>query len=203
MPTTAITSSKAYSALKRGEVLAVNMQIIELTAEEKALVGKIDFNPASERHDPTYWNAVGEASLQLMKLLAERNAIPEVRTKYFTDPEFNIGGRGRSRAGRFEKNGTRGEAIFRHVHFLKYLHYFLYGPTLPENISEAFSKKVEDIGFVTSSDIVPLGAFARKLTRENHLDVGEAAEEFFKLALECDLELHEARVIRDSARQAR
>jgi hypothetical protein len=183
--------------------LAVNMQMIELTADEKALVAKIDFNPEPERHDPTYWNAVGEASLQVMKLLAERKAIPEVRTKYFTDPEFNIGGRGRSRAGRFEKNGTHGEAIFRHAHFLKYLHYFLYGPALPDNVSDAFSKKVADIGFVTSSDIVPLGAFARKLTRENHLDVGEAAEEFFKLALECNLELNEARVIRDSVRQAR
>lgn len=184
-------------------MLTVNMHILELTAEEKALVAKINFNPASERHDPAYWNAVGEASVQLMKLLAGRKAIPEVRTKYFTDPEFNIGGRGRSRAGVFEKNGTRGEAIFRHVHFLRYLHYFLYGPALPDSVSDAFSKKVADIGFVTSSDIVPLGAFARKLAKENHLEVGEAAEEFFKLALECDLKLHEARVIRDSVKQAR
>lgn len=41
--------------------------------------------------------------------------------------EYFPGGRGRSRADVFEKNGTRGEAIFRHPHFLTYLRYFLYG----------------------------------------------------------------------------
>jgi hypothetical protein len=196
-----------YAALRRrlltGEVSLVNIRPIQFTAEEKAVLAKIDFNPASEKHDPAYWKAVGEASLQLMRLLTAREGIPEVRTKYFTDPDFNIGGRGRSRADRFEKNGTRGEAIFRHVHFLRYLHYFLYGPELPDNVIAAFRGRVADIGFVTSSDIIPLGEFARKLTRENRLDAGQAAEEFFKLALECDLALHESRSIRDSVKQAR
>jgi len=138
-----------------------------------------------------------------MRSLISRKAIPEVRTKYFTDPEFNVGGRGRSRADIFEKNGTCGEDIFRHTHFLKYLHYFLYGPDLPAEVAGAFRKKVFDIGFVTSSDIVPLGAFARQLTRTNRLDGGHAAEEFFKLALDCGLELYEARSIRDSVKTLR
>jgi len=38
-------------------------------------------------------------------------------------------------------------------------------------------------------------------TRENRLDAGETAEEFFKLALECDLALHESRSIRDSVKR--
>ena len=173
-------------------------------AEEKALVAKIDFNPSSrEPHDPGYWNAVGEAALGLMRSLIERKAIPEVRTKYFTDPDFNFGGRGRSRAGIFENNGTRGEAIFRHPHFLKYLHYFLYGPDLPQQVIEAFRQKIADIGFVTSSDIIPLGSFARQLTRTNRLDAGDPAEEFFKLALDCGVKLYEARSIRDSVKAAR
>lgn len=138
-----------------------------------------------------------------MKSLIARKAIPEVRTSYFNNPDLNIGGRGRSRAGIFEKNGTRGEAIFRHPHFLKYLHYFLYGPDLPPQVLEAFRQNVADIGFVTSSDIVPLGALARQLTRTNRLDSGDAAEEFFKLALDCGLELYEARSIRDSVKAAR
>lgn len=177
---------------------------VELTQREKELLSRIDFYPSSrESHDAGYWNGVGEASLALMRSLVARAAIPDIRTKYFTDPKFNVGGRGKSRAAVFEKNGTRGDAIFRHPHFLKYLHYFLYGPDLPEDVAAAFRKKVADIGFVTSSDIVPLGAFARRLTRTNTLNSGHAAEEFFKLALDCGLELHEARSIRDSVNAAR
>jgi len=177
---------------------------VELSAEEKALVDAIDFNPSSrDPHDPEYWNAVGEAALRLMRSLIARKAILEVRTKYFTDPDFNVGGRGRSRAGIFEKNGTSGEAIFRHPHFLKYLHYFLYGPDLPPQVIDVFRQKITDIGFITSSDIIPLGKFARQLVRTNRLDTNDPAEEFFKLALDCGLELYEARSIRDSVKTVR
>ncbi|MFZ1007506.1 MAG: hypothetical protein WAN65_11750 [Candidatus Sulfotelmatobacter sp.] len=94
------------------------MNCIELTAEEQGLLGRIDFQPISpNEHEPGYWNAVGDASLGLMKSLVARKAIPEVRTKYFTDPDFNIGGRGSSRADIFETHGTHGEAIFRHATF--------------------------------------------------------------------------------------
>jgi len=177
---------------------------IELTPEEQQQLDRIDFHPeSSENRDRAYWIGVGESALALMTLLIARKAIPEVRTKYFTDADFNVGGRGESRADIFKKNGTSGEAIFRHPHFLKYLHYFLYGPDLPPPVADEFRRKVADIGFVTSSDIVPLGAFARQLTRTHRLNGSDAAEEFFKLALECGLELHEARVIRDSVKQAR
>lgn len=179
------------------------MNCIELTVEEKALLGRIDFAPASPtRHDPEYWNAVGEAALRLMKSLIARKAIPAVRSKYFTDSDFNVGGRGRSRAQIFEKNGTYGEAIFKHPHFLKYLHYFLYGPNLPPIVIEAFQQKIAGLGHITSSDIVPLGAFARRLTRDHKLRGDDPAEEFFKLALDCGLERHEARSIRDSVKEA-
>ena len=83
---------------------------VELTEEERALVEKIDFNPSSEMHNADYWRAVGDAAHNLMGSLIARKAIPEVRTKFFTDPVFNIGGRGRSRSQIFEKNGTRGDA---------------------------------------------------------------------------------------------
>ena len=180
------------------------MSCIELMVEEKALLGRVDFAPASnEKHDPEHWNAVGEAALGLMESLIARKAIPDVRSKYFTDPDFNVGGRGRSRAQIFEKSGTHGEAIFRHPHFLKYLHYFLYGPDLPPAVIEAFRQKIAVMGPVTSSDIVPLGAFARQLVRNRRLRGDDPAEEFFKLALDCGLELYEARSIRDSVKAAR
>jgi hypothetical protein len=176
---------------------------IELTAEEKALVGKIDFNPSSETHDADYWKEVGEASHALMKSLMGRKAIPEIRMKVFTDADFNIGGRGRSHLQIFEKNGTRGDAIFRHPHFLRYLHYFLFGPDLRADVIAAFQRRVSDCGFVTSSDIVPLGDGARRLTRQYALDPGYASEEFFRLALESGLEINEARLVRDAVRKAR
>jgi hypothetical protein len=176
---------------------------IELTAEERTLVGRIDFNPSSEIHDADYWLSVGTAAHKLMESLIARKAIPEVRTKFFTDPVFNIGGRGRSRFQIFEKNGTRGDAIFRHPHFLKYLHYFLYGPDLPAKVVEAFQGKVAACGWVTSGDIIPLGKFARQLTRAHGLDAGNAAEEFYKLALDCGLDASDAHSMRDAVKKAR
>ena len=134
---------------------------VQLTEEEKLLLEQIDFNPSSEIHNADYWRAVGDAVQKLMEFLLQRKAIPEVRGRVFTDPKFNIGGRGRSRAQIFEKNGRRGNAIFRHPHFLKHLHYFLFGPDLPADVIKAFEERVRECGHVTSSDIVPLGQFAR------------------------------------------
>jgi hypothetical protein len=180
------------------------MNATELTNEEEALLATIDFNPSSlGSHTASYWNAVADAALNLAKLLLQRDAIPEIRMKYFNDPDFNIGGKGKSRRQIFEKNGTSGEAIFRHPHFLKYLQYFVYGPNLPREVVAAFEERIAESGFITSSDLVPLGRFARQLVRANHLNSSDAAEEFFKLTLECGLELHEARLIRDSVKAAR
>jgi hypothetical protein len=180
------------------------MNAIELTDEEEALLATIDFGPSSfSSHPPGYWNAVADSALSLTKLLLQRDAIPEIRIKYFNDPRFNVGGKGKSHRQIFEKNGTRGDAIFRHAHFLKYLQYFVYGPDLPHGVSAAFEKRIAECGFVTSSDLVPLGKYTRQLVRANHLNSSDAAEEFFKLALESGLELHEARLIRDSVEDAR
>src|ERR1051326_3289170 len=123
---------------------------VQLTAEELSLLKRIDFNPSSETHDAAYWRAVGAAAQTLTESLLERDAIPEVRVKFFVDPELNIGGRGRSRAGVFEKNGTLGREVFRHAHFLKYLHYFLYGPDLPADVLDTFVKRVEECGQISS-----------------------------------------------------
>lgn len=49
--------------------------VIELTPDERELVSKIDFNPASaEHHDAEYWHAVGEASVALMRSLIACNS---------------------------------------------------------------------------------------------------------------------------------
>lgn len=176
---------------------------IELTEVESDLAARIDFNPSRHTSNAEPWAPVAEAMSALLKSLLARDAIPETRKRFLDDPELNIGGHGRSRLEIFEKNGTKGEAIFRHPHFVKYLRYLVYGPDLPGAVVEAFQKEVDACGSITSGDIVPLGDFARKQTRLHGLDSGSAAEEFFKLALDCGLDASSARSIRDAVKKMR
>jgi hypothetical protein len=177
--------------------------LIELTEAESVLAARIDFHPSRHTHNADSWHPIAEAMYALTKSLLSRDAIPEARKKFFTDPAFNIGGHGRSRLQVFEKNGTKGDAIFRHPHFLKYLHYFIYGPDLPTAVLDAFQRKVDACGFITSGDIVPLGDFARQQVRSHGLKPASAADEFFKLALDCGLDISDARSIRDSVKGIR
>jgi hypothetical protein len=181
----------------------MNVKNIELTPAERELLEKIDFAPSRQTHDADAAQEICNAAGELTRALLQRKAIPEVRIRFFTDPAYNVGGRGSSRRQVFEKNGTKGDAIFSHPHFLKYLRYFLYGPDLPEAVINDFQQKVFDCGSVTSGDIVPLGDYARQLTRSRGLDKGKAAEEFYKLALDCGLDEGEARSIRDAVKKAR
>lgn len=177
---------------------------IELNENEKDLVSRIDFNPTGGSHNSDSWQPIADAMSKLMGSLLERNAIPESRKKFFTDPAYNIGGHGLSRLQEFEKNGTRGDAIFRHEHFVQYLRYFLYGPDLPTAAIEAFQQNVADCGEpFTSGDSLTVAEFARRLTRSHGLNPRHAAEEFYKLVLDCGLDSDDARTARDSVQKVR
>jgi hypothetical protein len=143
----------------------------------------------------------GDAASRLIESLEHRNVIPDVRLAYFTDPELNIGGHGRSRREVFERNGCRGRAILEHPHFIPYLRYFIEGPQLPTPTVEGFVRIVrEDRG--TSGEVMSqLQRYARAEARRlgEHYDV---AEELFKLALECGAERFAA-AIRSAAMSAR
>lgn len=153
---------------------------IPLSAEEQALFAEIRFN----------WQSHEElrSSLAPMQRLASsilsRNGVPKVRLAYFSDPEFNPTGRGKSRQDIFENNGTSGEEILKHPHFLKYLEYFICGPELPNIATETFKSKAGS-SHLTGSDIVDLGPYTRSCVRQYRLDPHHASEEFFKLAVEC------------------
>lgn len=153
---------------------------ISLTPEEQTILSKIHFDWKS--HEEL------QSSLVPMEALAssilDRGVVPAVRLAYFTDPEFNAGGRGRSRQDIFEKNGTSGDGILKHPHFLKHLKYFVYGPDLPAEAVDKFKCKAYD-GRLTGSDVIDLTAYARSCVRQNRLDPYNAADEFFKLAVEC------------------
>jgi hypothetical protein len=176
---------------------------IELTAEEIALADAVQFDPLTFHGDHQAFLKNAELVCQLATSLLERDGVPEPRRRYFTDPEYNPGGRGRSRMGGFERNGTSGEAILRHPHFLKYLRYFIYGADLPVSALQAFKRAVEECGPITSGDIAPLGATARQLARTHRLEGGAAADEFYKLCLDLNMSPSNAASIRASVQQLR
>lgn len=176
---------------------------IELNEAEQKLVSRIDFNPSGTSYSRDSWQPVADAMAELMQSLVQRGAIPEPRKRFFTDPEYNIAGHGLSRQQVFEKNGTRGTAIFRHGNFVKYLRYFLFGPDLPKAVIDAFQAKVADCGEpFTSGDGLDVANYSRQLTRTHGLAGPKVAEEFYKLALDCSLDADDARTVRDTVRKA-
>jgi len=152
--------------------------------------------------DHDTWMRGQPAMTALAERLLDRKAIPPVRVRYFADPECNPGGRGKSREDVFEKNGTCGDDILRHPHFLAYLEYFLCGPDLPREIIERFREATKG-GYFSGSDWLDLHPIARAAVREYGLNPFEASEEFFKLALECGAPAWSADSLRKTVRAIR
>lgn len=172
---------------------------IQLTEQEQRLLGEIHFG--WRNHDELRASLAPMAAL--FELLLNRSAITEVRLRYFTDPERNPGGRGRSRQNTFEKNGTSGREILKHPHFLQYLEYFLFGPDLPPSVISEFKETAAFSGYLTAGDINDLVPGARATVRLARLNPHKAADEFHKLVLECGAAPSSAEIIRNSVRQVR
>ncbi len=80
----------------------------------------------------------------------------------------------------------------------------MYGPDLPKPVIAPFQQKVIDCGEpFTSGDSITVGDFARQLTRSHRLEAGNAAEKFYKLALDCGLDSGDARSVRDAVKKMR
>tara|TARA_R110000868_G_scaffold411785_1_gene710609 strand:+ start:100433 stop:101005 length:573 start_codon:yes stop_codon:yes gene_type:complete len=162
---------------------------ISFTEAEEALVARIDF----QRHDPTTWEArtAYEGNLEpiprLLSSLSERNAIPAQRVSYWTDPEFRTGRLKGSREQLFARHGTVGEEAFVQFGFLPTLRYFLFGAQLPAAVIAAFEDELGDPRWVSLSDAMEHGRFARKLAQKHGIDPSDAEDEFFKLALDLGL----------------
>ena len=178
---------------------------IEFTEEEKAHIKAIDLR-VSHRNQ-TERNAAYKANkrpiLALLESLSERNAIPEERINYWTDPDYNTGRLKVSNKGVFERNGCTGQEIYTHPNFIPYLCYFMFGADLPDAVITEFEEKVGNPDWVTSGDIVPIGKCARTLTRQHSLDRAHAAEEFFKLCLDMGLGRSTADSVMRSVKQLR
>jgi hypothetical protein len=178
---------------------------ILLLPDETQLVKRIDFTLITNTIRPGFHQALGEscaAAVPLARSLLARGAIPDVRLAYFTDPDRNIGLK-RSRQQVFEDNGARGDEMFGHGHFLPYLRYFIFGPDLPQTTMVGFCAIANDGLLTTAMQLDQLCGYVRQDVRQRHPDRKLAAEEFYKLALECDLGDHLARSVRDAALKAR
>ena len=179
----------------------MNIGSIALTDREQEIFDRIEFDAKALIGNVEAVKANGARAAALTTSLIERGAIPEARRQYFTDPAYHVGGHGNSRQDSYKKNGVHGAEIFAHISFLNYLHYFIHGSRLPRNAIDAFCREVANCGQVTSGDVIPLGKFAREQARSLGMDRGDTAEEFFKLALDCDIGLDYALHIRQAVKR--
>ncbi len=165
-------------------------EMLELSDEERQLLGSIDFSdPGSKSCE-----AAGKLCLALLR----RNAVPKVRQDWVSEARYNVGGRGKSVLEVFESNGTDGEDIFAHPHFLKYLKYWIFGPELPSSFVDGFCARINDDSGTSGMKRARLTSYARQATREHALRPQDVREEIYKLSLECDLADDLSRAVRDS-----
>ncbi len=179
------------------------MERVALTPDEQNLWDQIYFSEKTILRDHDKLRESIEPTCQLAQSLLERKAIPQIRMCYFTDPELNIGGRGKSRKEVFERNGTSGDAILRHPHFHKYLRYFVLGPDIPLTAINEFIALANDCDPITSGDTKEFCKLVRRQIRNSGQDPKYAAEEYFKLGLELELGEDIAYAIRDTIMRMR
>ncbi len=176
---------------------------VQLDETEKALYDSICWDlDALLRMEKEEQHEQLEKMGKLAESLIRRNAVPKVRTSYFTDPAMNIGGHGKSRKDIFERNGTQGMAILRHHNFMTYLRYFINGPDLPKPTILGFCQVIEEDAGTSGMVLDQLKSYVKKEVRNRGMEPSRAAEEFFKLAHEVGRpELAEN--VRSAARGAR
>jgi hypothetical protein len=170
-------------------------QILSLNPGEQKLLDQITFELG--HGDKEVLKKSCEAASTLATLLLQREAIPEIRVRFFTQPEFNTGVE-KSRFQAFESDGVTGYAIFSDPRFLEYLHYFIYGPKLPAQVITEFCNIAYPYEYISGGDIKDLRELAISLIYEYKLVPGDVACEFFKLALECKMDVYYAQSIRDT-----
>ena len=173
--------------------------MIELTNNEAEDLSGIELDQSALDH--AQYQRQAPLVLALLESLAERNAIPKVRLMYWSDPEYQIGRVKASHKGLFERNGRKGDEIYTHPNFLKYLRYFLFGAQLPEAAIAEFEQVVGNPEWVSSSDVTDITKGTRAIVRKFGLQGDE--EEFYRLALDVGLSQSFAKYVRDAAKQVK
>ena len=176
-------------------------QPITLTANEQVLWDQIreaDVRGASGSD----WAPVADAMQALMESLLERDAIPDIRTRLFTDSDLAEKG-SRSRLEVFEGNRTKGRDIFRHPHFLPYLRHFIQGPDLPRHAINGLCRILNEDAGTSGMLMKQYKAHARDCVRRLGLERRHAAREFFRLGIEIGMDQYDVDVLRKAAMNTR
>lgn len=165
--------------------------MVTLNLGEQKLLDQIAFEFS---HDNNKILESCKAAAQLAILLLQREAIPEIRIRFFIEAEFNIG-KEKSRFGEFESEGITGYAVFEDPRFLEHLRYFIFGPNLPYQVLAEFSNIAYPYEYISGGDVKDLRELAISLVEEHKLNSKYVACEFFKLALECGMDVYYAQSI--------
>ena len=163
------------------------MSKIELTEEETKLFDSAQSCNIENNFEDNQKSL--NSSLQLTELLIARKAIPINRLKYFTHSEFQHGGIKMSRKEVFESNGTKGKAIFKHPHFIKYLIYFINGANVSNDIYEVSKASIENTSFQDDaiSNIFAYLKFTKSIPKDK-ANRNNFANEIFKLVVDLGFE---------------
>lgn len=175
-----------------------SIKSIDLTPEENELLQII---PEKIEPDGT-WERTADAVESLLVSLKGRNAIPMVRLKVFSDPDFAEVG-SRSIKGTFNKNGVPDAKIVRDPNFVKYLRYFIFGPNLPRPVIEETVKFFDEFMGTSGMLITASGKKVRSLVRTFNLNRFEVETEFFRLGVEIGLSPSDARLLRKAVMSTR
>lgn len=180
----------------------MNRHHIALTDEETSLVSAIDLrtNLPFGVDGHAIYLANSRPILALLKSLNTRDAIPNHRLAYWTDPALRSGRSKGSHQDIFSRNGSDGAEAYTHPHFIPFLRYFLFGADLPQPAIDEFEKQVGNPSWFSGSDIIALTKKTREIVRKYAL-TGDSIE-FQKLALDNGLNASHANSVRSAAKTA-
>lgn len=155
-----------------------------------------------EKTKDTEWTlATLQSSYILTQSLRISKKIPTSRIKYFKSPEYNIRNPKRSRKDSFVISE---DEIYKHLHFIPYLFYFVSGASVSDSIKHKAEELIvnahyKDLGcdklfnYLKSSRLIP-----KDLNSRNTF-----SEEIFKLAIDANCDLFTAKRLRDSVKNKR
>lgn len=170
---------------------------IELTPEEAELFSALPSYAQLANDWDGEWSEVADLMEELFLLLKDRNAIPELRLKVFSNSDYAEKG-SKSIQEIFESNGTRGKEIVRHPHFTEYIDYFVNGPALPQKFIRDFCELADNY-FTRPEELRKFVRHAIKQAELTHYDV---PSNVFRLAVERGLSTSTASSLRKDAMTA-
>lgn len=169
---------------------------VTLTNVEISLFDSIDFDPQASGLDEERAGENEEMAKILTYSLLSRAAVPRHRLIAFDNENGRAGEHAATAAAPSEgeaADAARIDALVAHDQFLRYLHYFICGPDLPEEFVKAFRRELRNAGGAAGDTHRLLGRIVEMVRPLP--DPASCAGDFYRLALECNIEPAAAREI--------